>query len=455
MTGHELLNPGAWRTASLTDDSAVIQALLDVEVAWVRAQRSLGLVDDAVVRVVADAGSAAAYEVGAIARRGESGGNPVLPLLTDMRSAVAEHSSNAADALHRGLTSQDVLDSALMLVASRTLGALRGSLLAAADALAGLADEHRGTVMVGRTLGQAALPITFGLKAAGWLGAVTDAVVEVGATAASLPVQCGGAVGSLAAIDAMVPGEALRAADLFADELGLSSPGRPWHTDRGPVTRCGDAMVRTADVMGKIASDVLLLSRPELGELAEPVAEGRGASSTLPQKRNPVLSVLIRSVAIEAPHLGALLHAAAALAVDERSDGAWHAEWSTLVRLLARVSSAGSQLEELLAGLQVNATEMRHHVDDAGPAILSERLVAAVTKLPETADIPDDLVGLLKQGASTGKVRDLLRSRVPTENLSDGELDRLLDPTTYLGVSDVLIDRALERHRALGSGDRR
>ncbi len=455
MAGHELLDPGAWRTASLTDDSAVIQALLDVEVAWVRVQRTLGIVDDAVVRVVADAGSAAAYDVGSVARRGESGGNPVLPLLTDLRSAVAEHSSHAADALHRGLTSQDVLDSALMLVASRVLGVLRGSLLGAADALARLADEHRGTVMVGRTLGQAALPITFGLKASGWLGALTDTVLEVGATAASLPVQCGGAVGTLAAIDAVVPGQALRAADLLAGELGLSSPGRPWHTDRGPVTRCGDAMVRTADVMGKIASDVLLLSRPELGELAEPVAEGRGSSSTLPQKRNPVLSVLIRSAAIEAPHLGALLHTAAALSVDERSDGAWHAEWSTLVRLLARVSSAGSQLEELLVGLEVNATAMRHHVDDAGPALLSERLVAAVTKLPGTADVTDDLVGLLKQGASTGKVRDLLRSRIPAESLSDVELDHLLDPPTYLGVSDVLIDRTLERHRTLNRGDRR
>jgi len=165
--------------------------------------------------------------------------------------------------------------------------------------------------------------------------------------------------------------------------------------------------------------------------------------------------VLIRSVAIEAPHLGALLHTAAALSVDERSDGAWHAEWSTLVRLLARVSSAGSQLEELLVGLEVNATAMRHHVDDAGPALLSERLVAAVTKLPGTADVTDDLIGLLKQGASTGKVRDLLRSRIPAESLSDVELDHLLDPATYLGVSDVLIDRALERHRALGRGDRR
>jgi 3-carboxy-cis,cis-muconate cycloisomerase len=455
MSGHDLLNPGGWRTASLTDDSAVIQALLDVEVAWVRAQRSLGLVDDAEVRVVEDAGSAAAYDVGAIARRGESGGNPVLPLLSDLRSAVGERSSNAAGAVHRGLTSQDVLDSALMLVASRTLGALVGSLLTAGDALARLADEYRATVMVGRTLGQAALPITFGLKAAGWLGAVTDTAVEVRATAASLPVQCGGAVGSLAAIDAMVPGKALRAAELLADELGLSSPGRPWHTDRGPVTRCGDAMVRAADVMGKIASDILILSRPEIGELAEPVAEGRGGSSTLPQKRNPVLSVLIRSVAIEAPHCGAMLHTAAALAVDERSDGAWHSEWSTLVRLLARVSSAGSQLEELLGGLQVNATQMRHHVDDAGPALLSERLVAAVSKLPDVADTPDDLVGLLKRGASTGEVRDLLRSRVAAEILSDVELDRLLDPTTYLGVSDALIDRALERYRALDSGDRR
>jgi 3-carboxy-cis,cis-muconate cycloisomerase len=214
-------------------------------------------------------------------------------------------------------------------------------------------------------------------------------------------------------------------------------------------------MVRTADVMGKIVSDVLLLSRPELGELAEAEAEGRGASSALPQKRNPVLSVLIRSVAIEAPHLGALLHTAAALAVDERSDGAWHAEWSPLVRLLARVSSAGVQLEELLSGLQVNATGMRHHVDAAGPALLSERLVAAVRKLPVAADVLDDLVGLLRQGPSTGKVHDLLRFRVPAEELSDVELDRLLDPTSYLGVSDVLIDRALERHRALGSGDRR
>jgi 3-carboxy-cis,cis-muconate cycloisomerase len=455
VTGYELLNPGGWRTASLTDDTALLQSLLDVEVAWVRVQRTLGLVDDAVVQVVAEAGSAAAYDQGSIARRGESGGNPVLPVLADLRSAVAEHSLDAAAAVHRGLTSQDVLDSALMLLASRVLGELRGSLLEAGDALAGLADEHRGTLAVGRTLGQAALPTTFGLKAANWLGAITDVVVEVSAVTAALPVQCGGGVGTLAAIDALVPGEALRAADLLAGELGLASPGRPWHTDRTVLTRCGDALVRAADAMGKIASDIVLLSRPELGELAEPVADGRGLSSTLPQKRNPVLSVLIRSVALESPHLGALLHTCAALAVDERPDGAWHAEWGALVRLLARVSSAGSQLAELLAGLEVDATAMRHHVEAAGPALVSERLLAALKDRPEAGDLPSDVLSLLRKGASTGEVRDLVRSGIPAESLSDLELDRLLDPGTYVGASDALIDRALDRHRAMGGGVRR
>jgi 3-carboxy-cis,cis-muconate cycloisomerase len=454
MTGHELLDPGAWRTASLTDDDALLQALLDVEIAWVRVQRSLGLVDDAVVRAVTDAGSATGFDAATIARRGEAAGNPVLPLLTDLRSAVAERSADAAAALHRGLTSQDVLDSALMLMASRVLGALRDTLVAAADALARIADEHRGTLIVGRTLGQSALPTTFGLKAAGWLGAITDAAIEVAVVAASLPVQCGGAVGTLAAIEVLAPGEALRAASLLADELGLASPGRPWHTDRSAVTRCGDVLVRAADAMGKIAADVVLLSRPELGELSEPAAAGRGASSTLPQKRNPVLSVLIRSVSLEAPHLGALLHTAAALAVDERADGAWHAEWSALVRLLARVSAAGSQLAELLAGLGIDPGAMRRNIDAAGPALVSERLLTALAGLPAASGVSDDLLSLLRKGASTSQVRDLLRSAVPVRSLPDVELDRLLDPSGYLGANDALIDRALEHHRALGTGER-
>jgi 3-carboxy-cis,cis-muconate cycloisomerase len=247
----------------------------------------------------------------------------------------------------------------------------------------------------------------------------------------------------------------VHAADLLAIELDLASPGRPWHTDRSPVTRCSDVLVRTADAMGKIATDVILLSRSEIGELAEPSGDGRGGSSTLPQKRNPVLSVLIRSVALEAPHLGALLHTAAALAADERADGAWHAEWAALVRLLARVSSAGAQVAELLAGLEVDVAAMRRHVDAAGPALLSERLVAAVAALPEPGTLPAELLSLLRAGVTTAQVRDAVRSHVPVGSLSDAGLDDLLDPSTYLGASDALIDLALGRHRNLRAGSHR
>jgi 3-carboxy-cis,cis-muconate cycloisomerase len=446
MTGNLLLDPGHWRSSASTDDDAVLRALLEVEVAWLRVQRTLGVVDDAAVEAVAAAASAG-IDLPAIARRAELAGNPVVPLVADLRAAVGAVSPEAARAIHRGLTSQDTLDTALMLVARTVIVQLRGSLGTAASALAGLADAHRETLVVGRTLGQSALPTTFGLQAATWLGAVTDAIEELDAIATSLPVQCGGAVGTLAAIDALVPGEAMRAADLLADELGLVSRGRPWHTDRGPVTRCGDALVRAADVMGTIAADVVLRSRPEIGELAEPTVTGRGASSTLPQKRNPVLSVLIRSVALEAPHLGAVLHTCAALAVDERPDGAWHAEWGVLMRLLARVASAGAQLAELLAGLEVRPATMRRHVDAAGPALVAERIAATIRDLTGASDL-GDVLPLLAVGAPTDVVRGALRTRFGDAVIDDAVLDRLLDPSGYTGVGDALIDRALERYRA-------
>ena len=462
MTGDLLLDPGRWRSVASTDDEAVLRALLEVEVAWIAVQGALGLVDDAVVRAVADvvrvtpgsgapgSGPFAGFDIPAIARRAELAGNPVVPLVADLRAAVAAVSPGAARAVHRGLTSQDTLDTALMLIARTVIARLLESLRTAADALAAMADDHRTTLVVGRTLGQAALPTTFGLQAATWLAALTDTLEELDAIGRSLPVQCGGAVGSLAAIDALAPGQAMHAAELLAHELGLESRGRPWHTDRGPITRCADALVRAADVMGTIAADVVLRSRPEIGELAEPTGPGRGTSSTLPQKRNPVLSVLIRSVALEAPHLGALLHSCAALAVDERPDGAWHAEWGAFMRLLARVASAGAQVSELLVGLEVHPAAMRRNVTAAGPGLVAERIVQVVRDLADEDDL-DDVRALLTDGAPNDAVRAALRSRLDPEVVDDDALDRLLDPSGYTGVSDALIDRALERYRTLGS----
>jgi 3-carboxy-cis,cis-muconate cycloisomerase len=220
------------------------------------------------------------------------------------------------------------------------------------------------------------------------------------------------------------------------------------------VTRLGDVLVRTSDALGKIAGDIVLMSRPELGELSEPVAPGRGGSSTLPQKRNPVLSILVRSAAIETPHLGAALHSAAALASDERPDGAWHAEWGPLTRLLVRVPTAAGQLALVLTGLEVHSTAMAENVAAAGPALLAERLLRAVPELPGAAPVLPALRTCLQEGASSSEVRALLREALDPDALPDRALDDLLSPAAYLGVAGELVDHALKRHAATDRGGR-
>ncbi|MFM6851439.1 MAG: lyase family protein [Terrabacter sp.] len=429
-----LLEPGSPRAAGLTDDRAVLQAMLDVEAAWVRVQRRLGLVTDDVVTVVAGACVADEHDVAAIGAQSEGGGNPVIPMLASLRERVGD----AATAVHRGLTSQDVVDTAMMLLVARAGEQLDLHLRAASDAAARLAVDHRDTVRVARTLAQPALPTTFGLKAAGWMGALDDAVDELATIRRTLPVQCGGAAGTLAAIEALVPGRSSQAAELLADELGLADPGRPWHTHRGPMTRVGDGLVRAADAMGKVATDVVTLSRAEVAEVREPADDGRGGSSTLPQKRNPVLSVLVRAVAIEAPHLGATLHSAAGLAVDERPDGAWHAEWGALLRLLRRVVVAAAQTREVLVGL---------HVDAVGPALVAERLLREVAQLPGGASSVSALRAALVGGARAKHLTPILRAYLPEHVLSDDALAELLDPTRYVGAAGALVDGAVARHR--------
>lgn len=452
-----LLSPGSTRWPHLIDDAAVFQAMLDVEVGWLRVQARLGLVtEDDVAAVLAHA-DATDFDLAPVDAAVEAGGNPVIPMLAALRSSIGTDTPAAA-AVHRGLTSQDVLDSALMLLAHRSLEIVIDRLGAAAHATARLADTHRDTLLVARTLSQPALPTTFGAKAAGWLTALDGARAEASAAARGLPVQCGGAAGTLAAIDALAPGRALEAADLLAEELGLAPAGRPWHTDRGPVTRLGDVLVRTADALGKIAGDIVLMSRPELGELSEPAAEGRGGSSTLPQKRNPVLSILVRSAAIVAPHLGAALHSAAALAADERPDGAWHAEWRPLAGLLGSVPVAAAQLAVVLDGLEVHADAMRRNVDAAGPALVAERLLRVVPTLPDGDELGPKLRSALRAGAGRDEVWALLRTALPTDAAPDGvpdaAIDDLLSPAAYLGVADALVDRALEGHATTGQGGR-
>ncbi|WP_250009955.1 lyase family protein [Actinoplanes sp. M2I2] len=354
----DLLWPGDARSGDLCTDASVLAALLRVESAWLTAI--------AATRPGAEdlSGLAGPDDLPALAVAAEDGGNPVIPLLALLRDRLGD--DPRAQHLHRGLTSQDVLDTALVLCLRDAAARLREDLGEQIGALAGLAGRHRHTEMAGRTLTQHATPITFGLKAAGWLQGVLDAR-DVLDAAADLPAQLGGAAGNLAAVVA-----AFGSTDpvkRLAAELALPLRA-PWHTGRAPLTRFGDALVTCTDAWGRIAADVLTLARPEIGELS---LARSGGSSAMPGKRNPALAVLVRRAALAGPPLAATLHTAAATMVDERADGAWHVEWATLRTLARRTVAAGSQTAELLAGLRVDEGRMAATLAAARPGIDAEQ----------------------------------------------------------------------------------
>jgi 3-carboxy-cis,cis-muconate cycloisomerase len=397
-----LLWPGDHRAGDLMTDPALLDSMVAVESAWLRALAGLGLTPAEAAE--ADLRHVLAPQDGErIARSAENGGNPVIGLVALLRERADPSVSRW---IHRGLTSQDVLDTALMLTTRRVLDNVTSQLAEQISVLSELAATHRDTPMVARTLTQHAVPTVFGAKVAAWLNAVVDAASRL--TALETPVQIGGAGGTLAASTELAAATAggenpaqlsMQLVRNTAAALGLESR-TAWHTTRAPITEVADALVGCCDAWGRIASDVVTLARPEIAELSEPATAGRGGSSSMPQKRNPVLSILIRRAALSAPALAATLHTAAALANDERPDGAWHAEWDTLRTLARRAVVAGSQCAELLAGLTVHSERMAANL--AGTDVLGEQRTIA-------------------------------------------ELAGTAPSATYFGAADALIDASLER----------
>ncbi|WP_240335733.1 lyase family protein [Micrococcus sp. Alg238-R198] len=308
--------------------------------------------------------------------------------------------------MHLGATSQDVVDSALMVMVGRVGAILAEDLAAAQDALAELARAHRSTPMVARSLAQHSLPSTFGLRAANWLDGLGQAADRLAAAVADLPVQWGGAAGTLASLSGHVD-RAHRAGTLgpevtaftlvedLAAELGLAAPAGPWDTNRMAVTGVAAALADVVAACGKIANDVLTSARIENGELGEPLAAGRGGSSAMPHKQNPVLSVLIRSAALSAPGLAARVYTAAGAADDERPDGAWHAEWPALRRLLRVAGGTAALTRELVSGLRVHEDRMRRNLELTGPLLVSERIMAELApELDEASGEPFSMAEL-------------------------------------------------------------
>ncbi|MEU7472996.1 3-carboxy-cis,cis-muconate cycloisomerase [Streptomyces sp. NPDC044984] len=433
-----LLAPG-WAgspAAAETADAAFLRALLDAEAALTRAQAALGLAPARAATAVTEAADPAGFDVASLAVRARGGGNPVIPLVAELTRAVGEE---YGPYVHRGATSQDIMDTAMMLVAHRALGPVLADLDRCRRALAELAAEHRDTPMPGRTLTQHAVPTTFGLKAAGWRSLVLDARDRVTAVRGSLPAQLGGAAGTLAAFSAYGAEDATALPGAYARELGLVEPLLPWHTLRTPVADLAGCLAFAAGALGKLAADVLTLSRTEIAEVAE---GSGGGSSAMPHKANPVRSTLIAAAARRAPQLAATLYGSLA-AEDERPAGAWHAEWEPLRDLLRLVGGAARDAAELTEGLRVRPEVMAEHLRLTHGLIVSERLSAELAPVLGRARAKELLTELTRRAYQEG--RDLGELLAAETELKETDVSSLIDPARYTGSAGPLTDRALER----------
>jgi 3-carboxy-cis,cis-muconate cycloisomerase len=409
---------------------AWVQAMLDAEAALAAAEARAGLIPAEAAKAIAAACRADGFDAEALAREGRASGNPVVPLVRELTERVE---GDAAGYVHWGATSQDVLDTAAMLVARRALEPIVADLDAVAAACAELAEAHRSTPMAARTLMQQALPTTFGFKAAGWLVAVMEAR---GALAAlELPVELAGAAGTLASLGdnglAVVRG--------LAEELGLAEPALPWHTNRIGVAGLGATLAIGAGAVEKIALDVVLMAQTEVGELAELAGDGRGGSSTMPHKRNPVGSIRARACASRVRGAAGILLEGMA-GEHERAAGAWHAEWGALCDALAFAGGAAASVREALDGVEVRPDRMRENLARGGDLLLAESATMALAGRMGRAEakrVVEEAIG------AGGSLREGLAG-----HLSEEELDRALDPARYLGSAEAFVDRALEAYRA-------
>ena len=446
--GGGLLGPlfaGSRADPELTD-RAFLQAMLDAERALAVASARVGIVPEAAASAIAAACQADRFDPDDLGRQAPAAGNPVVPLVAGLTEAVeAEAGPTAARWVHHGATSQDIMDTATSLVASRALGPILEDLGGAAGAAADLGDTHRATMMAGRTLGQQALPVTFGLKAAGWLVGLDEAAAGLERVRRErLAAQLGGAAGTLASLGP-VGVEVLKG---YAEELGLIEPDLPWHTNRVRVAELAGALGVAAGVLGKLALDVTLLAQTELGEVTEAAGQGRGGSSTLPHKRNPVGAVLVVAATRRVPGLVATVLGSMAQE-QERATGAWHAEWEPQVELLRLVGGAAHRIRELLGGLEVHPERMGENLAATSGLLLAEHVAAALAGPLGRVGAQELIRRLAREAVETGTPLQAALLADPTvrEHFEEADLDRLLDPEGYLGTAEQFVDRALAAHQ--------
>ena len=428
-------------------DQGRVQAMLDFEAALARAEARVGLIPSSAVAPIAAACDAGLYDFAALGEAIATAGNSAIPLVKALGKQIASSDAEAERYVHLGATSQDVMDSGLVLQLRQALALIENQLAQLADSLAAQAQRFAATPLAGRTWLQHATPVTLGMKIAGWLGAVTRSRQRLQQLKPRLLVlQFGGASGTLAALGE----QALPIAEALAEELQLTLPEQPWHAQRDRIVEFGAVLGLIAGSLGKFGRDISLLMQTEAAEVFEPAAPGKGGSSTMPHKRNPVGAAVLIGAATRVPGLVSTLFSAMPQE-HERSLGLWHAEWETLPEICCLVSGSLQQARLLADGLEVDAARMARNLELTQGLVLAEAVSIVLAQRVGRDTAHHLLEQCCKRAVAEQRHLRAVLSDEPqvTAELSGAELDDLLNPAHYLGQAQAWVERAVAEHNAL------
>ena len=415
--------------------------MLSFEAALATAESHAGVIPSSAVQAISQQCKAPLFDLDALARAAKSSGNIAIPLVKALTAQVAKYDAEAARYVHWGATSQDVIDTGLMLQLRGALAHVASNLDELATGLADLATKHRSTVMVGRTWMQQALPTTFGAKVAGWLDAIDRHRERLRETQhRCLVLQFGGAVGTLAALH----DKSDEVAKHLAEELKLPLAEIPWHSHRDRVAEIATTLGLIVGTLGKIAKDISLLSQTEVGEVFEPSEPGRGGSSTMPHKRNPVACAAVLSAAIRAPGLVSTMLVAMPQE-HERGLGGWHAEWETLPEIVSLAGGAVRTMAEIAPRLEVDADRMSENLAATRGLIFAEAVSMALAQKIGKAKAHDFVEAACAEVRKSGKhLREVVGGDTTvSQSFSTDELDGFFDARKYLGRAEEFVDRVV------------
>jgi len=438
-----LLDP-IFRSQSLEkvfSNRATLQAMLDFEAALARAEARAGFIPPTAAPAIEAKCRAELYDMTLLARVAASAGNLAIPLVKQLTLLVAQKEKDAARYVHWGATSQDAIDTGRVLQLRQALALISTELDLLAGVLGELVHKNRTTLVAARTWMQQALPTTFGLKVAGWLDAIGRHRTRLAETQERcLVLQFGGAVGTMAALGA----RGLDVSINLAKELQLPLPELPWHSHRDRMAEIATTVGLCCGTFGKIARDISLHTQTEVGEVFEPSADGRGGSSTMPHKRNPVTCAVVLSAAVRVPPLVSTM-LAAMVQEQERGLGGWHAEWETLPDIVRLTGGALHHLTSAVSELEIDTARMRQNLDSTQGLIFAEAVAMALAEKMSRSDAHELVQKACQRAQSTRRdLRSVLaQDAIIKTSLSEGELDRLFTPANYLGVADQFIDRVL------------